>query len=579
VNDAWDSIRTRVADPVQQNVVMVDRAARRSPVRGPYLAAAAVLVVALIGGTIALANRGSDDAGTTEVDVGTDDAPAPARGGTIRYGIPDLPVSGFCLPEAQLATDDEIVAGALYDPLFAFDAEGSASPYLAESASSNDDHTMWTITLRSGVTFHDGSVLDAAVVKGNIDAWRGADPNRMAVLQTFRFQAIESVEVVGDLVVEVTTEEPWSSLPAVMASPSLGIMARAQLNGDQAACANEPIGTGPFALESWDHAGGTLRLVRNPDYWQLAPDGEAYPYLDAVEFVSGAGPAHLADSQVDAVWTDSATGIAGPLAQMEASGSVVVDVTYETAQPAFVLLNHSAGPFDDLSMRRALAMSLDRAGLAAQVGLGDVVIADGPFPPSGLGHLADTGFPGTDLDAARSIVADHVGAGGSAAFDLYAAQGTDDEAVALAIEAQAEAVGFEVTVIPAKTAVIVDNAIGANFQAAIFRNPASPDPDQTAIYWAGDVNPVNFSDFEHPTVDELLARGRSTADRSERAEAYESLNRFFAEQVPSIWLWFQPAAVVTRPGMGSVVGPELPDGALPATDLGSGHRLLAMTAP
>ena len=365
VNDAWDSIRTRVADPVQQNVVMVDRAARRSPVRGPYLAAAAVLVVALIGGTIALANRGSDDAGTTEVDVGTDDAPAPARGGTIRYGIPDLPVSGFCLPEAQLATDDEIVAGALYDPLFAFDAEGSASPYLAESASSNDDHTMWTITLRSGVTFHDGSVLDAAVVKGNIDAWRGADPNRMAVLQTFRFQAIESVEVVGDLVVEVTTEEPWSSLPAVMASPSLGIMARAQLNGDQAACANEPIGTGPFALESWDHAGGTLRLVRNPDYWQLAPDGEAYPYLDAVEFVSGAGPAHLADSQVDAVWTDSATGIAGPSGGTPTKpvGTVYVAVSspYGDETRRYVWDRDRPGN-KELSVAAALALVLEQLG-------------------------------------------------------------------------------------------------------------------------------------------------------------------------------------------------------------------------
>src|SRR5690606_27611413 len=115
----------------------------------------------------------------------------------------------------------------------------------------NDDSTVWTITLREGVTFHDGSDLTAEVVKNNLDAYRGAYPARRPLLFTFVFEPIESVTVVDPLTVEVGLKQPWVSFDsALWGSGRVGILAQAQLD-DTTSCADNLIGTGPFMKVDW----------------------------------------------------------------------------------------------------------------------------------------------------------------------------------------------------------------------------------------------------------------------------------------------------------------------------------------
>ena len=138
------------------------------------------------------------------------------------------------------------------------------------------------------MTFHDGSPLTAEVVKNNLDAYRGAagDHARSPLLFLFVLDNIESVEVSGERDVVVTTKVPWVAFPAFLySSGRLGITAQAQLD-DTETCNRNLIGTGPFKLESPDDwvEGREFRAVENPDYWQDAPDGEPYPYLDEIVF-------------------------------------------------------------------------------------------------------------------------------------------------------------------------------------------------------------------------------------------------------------------------------------------------------
>ena len=97
---------------------------------------------------------------------------------------------GWCLPEAQLAISGIQVARAIYDTLTAPDENGEIKPFLAESVEPNADNTAWTIKLRDGIKFHDGTALDATVVKNNLDAYRGAYPARQPLLFVFMFQDI-----------------------------------------------------------------------------------------------------------------------------------------------------------------------------------------------------------------------------------------------------------------------------------------------------------------------------------------------------------------------------------------------------
>src|SRR3546814_11879816 len=95
------------------------------------------------------------------------------------------------------------VARTIYDTLTAPDAEGNIEPFLAESVEGNETFDTWTIKVREGVTFHDGSPLDAQVVANNLDAYRGEYEARSPLLFTFVFSNIDTVTVTDPMTVTV----------------------------------------------------------------------------------------------------------------------------------------------------------------------------------------------------------------------------------------------------------------------------------------------------------------------------------------------------------------------------------------
>ena len=121
--------------------------------------------------------------------------------------------------------------------------------------------------------------------------------------------------------------------------------------------------------------------------------------------------------------------------------------------------------------------------------------------------------------------------------------------------------------------------IAGPYQAGLHHIGPATDADQLSLWWRGDSNPTNFNGFDDPVLDELLTTGRTSADPPVRTDAYEAVTRRFAEQVYDVWLWHQPWAVATRPGTGSILGPDLPDGSAPLDDLSFPHSLLTATPP
>ena len=207
----------------------------------------------------------------------------PTPGGKVVYGLEAETTDGWCLPEAQLAISGIMVARSIYDTLTRPTADGTYEPWLAESVEPNDDYTEWTITLREGIKFHDGTDLTAEVVKNNLDAYRGTYPTRQPQLFIFTFQNIANVEVVDPQTVRVTMNQPWVAFDAYLyGSGRVGMMAQAQLD-DTRTCAENLIGTGPFKLVDWT-PNQSLTAEKNPDYWATDAEGNQLPYLDEIEF-------------------------------------------------------------------------------------------------------------------------------------------------------------------------------------------------------------------------------------------------------------------------------------------------------
>jgi peptide/nickel transport system substrate-binding protein len=529
-------------------------------------ALALALVVAACGG------GDDDDGGGT---AGGEDAGTPTPGGRVVYGLEAETADGWCLPEAQLAIGGIMVADTIYDTLMRPNAEGEMEPWLAEDVTSNEDGTVWTITLPEGVTFHDGSELNAEVVKNNLDAYRGAYPTRSPQLFIFVFEPIESVEVVDPLTVQVNMKQPWVSFDAqLFSSGRLGIMAQAQLDDTQS-CAENLIGTGPFMDPEWV-PNQSFTAVKNPDYWATDAAGEQLPYLDEIEFrpiieVDQRQNA-LESGEINAMHTSDAQTI-DDLRGLAESGDINIYESSDFGEVSYIMLNESKPPFDNILARQALAYAVDFEETNAILNAGIVTQATGPFAPGNVGNLDDTGFPTFDLEQAQSLVEQYEEETGEQlafTYSTVAGQATVQQAQLLAEQAEAAGIDVEITTVDQST--LIDTALQGDFEAVGWRNHPGGDPDQQYNWWKTG-SPVNFGRFSDPEIDSLLDEGRTTFEG--REQIYEDLNRRFAEQVHNIWLWYTPWTIAMASDVHGVPG-EGPTAAEPFPGLATGHPVAYM---
>jgi peptide/nickel transport system substrate-binding protein len=526
-----------------------------------------------------LVERGIDE---TRGETGLDEAGDPVRGGALAYAL-NADTSTYCLTEALFSQAGLTVVRSMYETLMTFDADRQVVGNLAESMEPNDDATRWTITLRPGITFHDGSPLDATVVKNNIDAYRGAYPARSSQLLRFALTDIVATRVIDERQVEIEVARPWPALNTYLSTPRFSMMAQAQL--DSPDCGTDLIGTGPFQFERRS-PNDSFTVVRNPNYWRDAPDGKPYPYLDEIEF------RFVPDEQVryqsflagdtDMLHVGDVERIGGEYEDLVQDGKANMFTSQVGTEVDHLQLNHTQPPFDDVRMRRALAMAIDRDELDEVLADGGSTVATGPFPPGSLAYLDDPGYPDPDPEEARALIEEYEQEGGDASFAITAVGTPASQRQAELVQTRAEAVGFDVTITQRDEAALISDAAGRQYQVMAFRNFPGADPDANYVWWygtstdaEGNVGPnlPNFAGFDDPEVNRLLDEGRVELDPEKRKAIYEDLNRRMSTEVHGIWLAYAAWAVVMQPEVHGVLEPALPDGSELGRDLVVGHAL------
>jgi peptide/nickel transport system substrate-binding protein len=541
-----------------------------------------LLVVALLascgGGDADGDDDGNSKTRSQEGESGLTTAGSPIRGGRLVYGLEAETSGGWCLPESQPAISGVMVRRAIYDTLTVDNEKNEPVPSLAKSLTPNETFDEWTFVIRDGVTFHDGSKLDADVVKNNIDAYRGTYEGRVATLARFLLADIDTVTVTGPMTVVVTTKVPWVAFPKLWTI--LGIMGQAQLE-DAENCDTDLIGTGPFVLASW-RKDEELLAQRNPNYWQVAPDGKPYPYLDAIAFRPMPDAAQrisaLEAGEINAMMTAEPTDIAGPLTDLREDGTINMLVSEEHAEVDYVLLNNSKPPFDDLRMRKAVAMGLDRETFNELTNDGFPTIADQPFPPGDPGYVDDPGFPDHDPEQAKALVEEYRAGGGDPSFTLSFDFDSKVTARGAVIQNQLAEVGIAVKLQAADQATLINQMVGASYEAALVRYFSGGEPDEHMLLLYGKVDsPLNFNRLKSPVIDEAFEEGRSEPDPAKRRAAYERISRDFAENVWDVWLTYTPWAVALSSEVHGIYSVEFPDGhGKPAVSLNRGHPLHGM---
>lgn len=517
---------------------------------------------------------GGDTDTTTETTAAGEEG-APVAGGEIVYGLEAETNGGYCLQEAQLAISGIQVARTLYDTLTAPNEEGVIEPFLAESVEPNADYTEWTITLRDGIKFSDGTDLDAQLVADNLNAYAGKYEKRHPALFIFVFQDVDTVTATDPKTVVVKTKVPWVAFPWFLWSSSrVGILGRAQLDGDSTACANNLIGTGPFTLDHWT-VNQELVANKNPNYWMKDKDGNALPYLDKITYKPISEVAQrvnaLEAGQIDAMHTSDTEQLAQRLRPDQDKGDVTLLESDKFGETNYTMLNSGKPPFDNIHARKAVAYATNNELLIKVRGGGIGTPASGPFAEGVEGYLADTGYPQFDLDKAKEEAAAYKADTGKDLEYTYSyVTGESGALTATEIQTEMSDAGIKMTPSPAgDQATAISKALAHDFEAIGWRNHPGADPDTQQVWWYGG-SPVNFGDIKDPEMDKLLDSGRSETDPAKRKTIYEDLNKRFAEQVWNVWGSWTTWAVAAKPNVHGLLGPTLPAGSnFPG--LGAGH--------
>lgn len=313
---------------------------RRRAARLITAASAVVATVAMVGCSGGGANAPGDD----------------STGGTLNMAIP---ADEGCIDPQQLVGRSQLTVGRGMVDSLVFQEGADFKPWLAESWKVSDDATTYTFTLRDGVTFSDGSALDAQTVVDNFEGI--VELGSKARLASTYLAGMESVTATDDLTVEVVFEDPNAAFLAAVATPSMGIISGASAKEEQAKrCQGEFSGSGAFVLEDYK-PNESISLTARDDYdWGPLHQGKAY--VDAVSVTIMAESSVRTGTLVSGQ-TDYITEVQRADMKTLDGADLPIESQSNPGISQGLFVNPDRGPLRDKAVRQALMLGVDRQTL------------------------------------------------------------------------------------------------------------------------------------------------------------------------------------------------------------------------
>ena len=506
-------------------------------------------------GSSGSSKAGGGTGGGTKATPGVSNA-TPKKGGTLHIGV-EAEDNGFNPTIASWDVTGLMYGACVFDPLTAVDSNGKAQPYLAQSITPNADYTQWTIKLRSTpIHFHDGSVCDSNAVVGSLEASIHSAQNG------FSLTNIDTVTNPDSSTIVVKMKGPWVSFPYYLTGADGVVLAPAMIKASDGGN-RSPIGTGPFKFQEWvpnDHA----TFVRNPNYWQ-----PGLPHVDTVIFRPI--PDHqsrensLKAGQIDIMHTDD-TQTAVDF--MNDSSYQYINDLHNAAgehEQHFYMINTAQPPLDDIRVRQALAYSIDRAKVR-QIEFNNLPPdSTGPFG-EGSPYKTDTGYPEYNLAKAKSLVKAYQAEKGPISFQLSTVNDAKDLAVTQLVQSMFQAAGMNAQIVQVQQSQYIVQALLGQFGVREWRQYAASDPDENYLWWvSGNAAPVgklalNFARNKDTQIDDALNKGRVSADQQTRVDAYQTVAKRLATDIPYLWINQTIWSVIAKPNVMNFDNPTLPDG-------------------
>ncbi|GIL31927.1 ABC transporter substrate-binding protein [Actinocatenispora comari] len=420
----------------------------------------------------------------------------------------------------------------IYDTLTVPDQSGkSVQPSLATSWTQSPDKLSWTFHLRKDAKFTNGKAVTSADVKFSIEQNQKSDAPF-----SFIDTVITKIDTPDAATVVFHTKKPWSPLPADMALYANSIVP-ADYGGKSATeFAKHPVGSGPFKFASWSK-GSSLKIVKNAKYWR-----KGLPHLDSVTFTtvpdSNTRATQLASNQIQINEYPSNSSIK----TLKAQPNLTVNM-FPSSEIDYLSMNVRRAPFDDVNVRKAISLAIDKKAILQAVYYGHGTLAGGFLSPTTWAHNASIKPVPHDVAAAKAALAKSSHPHGFTTTIMVGSGSQDSSSEAQLVQGDLAKIGIKVKIKTLDPSAESTAKHAGNYDMAFgLYTTDIVDPDEIARFagtYDGGSNTL-YSGYKNSKMDALAATASSSSQQSERKAAYDKMQQIIADNVPYIPLFYVP---------------------------------------
>lgn len=494
-----------------------------------YVSLVCLLVLAVIG-----CSQSASPAATegTQPDNGGE----PKPGGTITLGLSAEPDT-LDVHKTNM-TASEVVTKLIGGSLLTTDPETKEiKPYLAESYSISADQKTWTFTIRSGVTFHDGTPLTAASFKETYE--RAMAPETASPGTGPLLSVIESIAAPDDKTLILQLKEPSAPLLSYLIQPNVTqplSMAAIQKYGKE--YGRNPVGVGPWKFESWK-TGESITLVRNEAFNWAEPSakiqGPPMPDKLVVKFIKDAQTTIAA---LESGSIDIASLSAREAKEYKNNGKFeILEATKLGVN--FIQMNLENEMLQDIRVRQALNMALNKKAIIQADQQGEGESAFGPLPRKMFGYdpAVETYGYRFDVEKAKKLLEDagwRVGAQGIREKDgkplsLQLLTAMSSQGIPL-IQSMLKEIGVEIKVQNAELGSVLELSAKGQFDLNVL-GYTDLDPDILYLFMhSSQIGGLNHAHIQNPQLDTLLEKSRTVVDQAQRKQIFGEIQKIAVEE-------------------------------------------------
>lgn len=442
------------------------------------------------------------------------------------------------------------VTGNIFDTLVTYKTNDTEIiPDLATDWRVSPDGKIWTFTLRDGVKFQDGTELNADAVVFNIRRWWDQNNpyhigGNFDYFQTmfggFRGDKgciIKEVQALDKLHLQIVLKAPQAPFLANMAMAAFGIASPEAIKKYGKEFGQHPVGTGPFIFQEWK-PNESITLVKNKSFWQ-----SGLPKLDKLIFRvipdNTARLTALRSGEIDLM--DGLNPADAATVRVDNQMQLIIRPSMNIGYLAF---NTSKEPFDNVLVRQALSMAINKKGLIDAFFNGMALPAKNDLPPSVWGYNDDVHDYPYNLIEAKKLLAE-AGYPNGFTTELWAMPVArpympQPQKIAESIQADFAKIGVKAKIVTMDwTTYLKRTANGEHTMALFGWSGDNGDPDNFLyVYLDKDnANPpaaTNISLYKNEQVHELLVQAQTTTDQVKRTELYKEVQQIAHDEAPIV---------------------------------------------